>query len=57
MKYTRDIFYLMALTLVVVAGCRTPLGNFNKQKEVVEDIQRKENVNKEKQIEQPGVIA
>ena len=41
----------MALTLVVVAGCRTPLGNFNKQKEVVEEIQRKEDVNKEKQIE------
>jgi len=51
MKYTKDTFYLLALTLVVVAGCRTPLGNFNKQKEVVQEIQKKEDANKEKQIE------
>ena len=49
MKYTKDTFYLLALTLVVVAGCRTPLGNFNKQKEVVQEIQKKEDANKEKQ--------
>ena len=42
MKYSRDIFYLMALTLVVVAGCQTPLGKFNKQKQVVDNIQKKE---------------
>ncbi|HAI42350.1 MAG TPA: hypothetical protein DCM40_31690, partial [Maribacter sp.] len=51
MNYTRDIFYLTALILVVVAGCQTPLGKFNKQKEVVENIQKKEDANKEQQLE------
>ena len=51
MKYSRDIFYLMALTLVVVAGCQTPLGKFNKQKQVVDNIQKKEDDNKQKQLE------
>ena len=51
MKYSRDIFYLMALTLVVVAGCQTPLGKFNKQKQVVDNIQRQEDDNKQKQLE------
>ena len=36
MKYSRDIFYTTALILVVVAGCQTPLGRFNK-KEAVDD--------------------
>jgi len=51
MKYTRDIFYLTALVLVVVAGCSTPLGKFNKQQRVVENIKTEVDVNKEKQIE------
>ena len=51
MKHSRDIFYLTALILIIVAGCQTPLGKFNKQKEVVDNIQRKEDVNKEKQLE------
>ncbi len=51
MKHSKDIFYIMALCLVVVAGCQTPLGKFNKQKNVVDNIQRKEDVNKEKQLE------
>ena len=51
MHYARDIFYLTALVLVIAAGCRTPLGNFNKQKAVVENIQKQEDVNKEKQLE------
>lgn len=51
MPHARDIFYLTALILVIVAGCRTPLGNFNKQKAVVENIQKQEDVNKEKQLE------
>ena len=51
MKHSRDIFYITALILVIVAGCQTPLGRFNKQKEVVDNIQRKEDVNKEKQLE------
>ena len=42
MPHARDIFYLTALILVIVAGCRTPLGNFNKQKAVVENIQKQE---------------
>ena len=51
MKYTKDIFYTAALCLVVAGGCSTPLGKFNKQKSVVDNIQRQENVNKDKQIE------
>ena len=42
MKHSRDIFYLTALILVIVAGCQTPLGKFNKQKQVVDNIQKKE---------------
>ena len=51
MRFTKDLFYLTALTLVVVSGCQSPLGRFNKQKAVVENIQRKETVNKDEQIE------
>ena len=51
MKYSKDVFYTFALCLVVVAGCRTPLGNFNKQKEVVDNIQKKEDANQQEQIE------
>ena len=42
MRFTKDLFYLTALTLVVVSGCQSPLGRFNKQKAVVENIQRKD---------------
>ena len=52
MHYARDIFYLTALVLVIAAGCRTPLGNFNKQKAVVENIQKQEDANKEKQLDE-----
>ena len=51
MKHTKDICYASALILLMMVGCQTPLGKFNKQKEVVDNIQRKENVNKDKQIE------
>tara|TARA_Y100001938_G_scaffold34826_1_gene47783 strand:- start:193 stop:975 length:783 start_codon:yes stop_codon:yes gene_type:complete len=51
MKHSRDIFYLTALILVIVAGCQTPLGKFNKQKQVVDNIQKKEDDNKQKQLE------
>ena len=47
----KDVCYITALILLVLSGCQTPLGKFNKQKEVVETIQRKEDVNKEKQLE------
>ena len=34
MKYSRDIFYLLALSLVVIGGCATPLGKFNKKDDI-----------------------
>jgi len=51
MKYSKDIFYLFALCLVVVGGCATPLGKFNKQEAVVENIERQQNENTSKQVE------
>jgi len=30
-NHFKDVFYIMALSLVVIAGCATPLGKFNKQ--------------------------
>jgi len=51
MRYSKDLFYIMALTLVVVAGCRSPLGIFNKQQKVVDNIKTEVDVNKEKQVE------
>ena len=51
MKYSKDIFYLLALSLVVVGGCATPLGKFNKKEAVVENIERKQTANTSKQIE------
>ena len=51
MKYSRDIFYTTALILVVVAGCQTPLGRFNKKEAVVENIERKQTANSNKQVE------
>ena len=51
MTYTRDIFYIFALLLVVMAGCATPLGKFNKQEKVVENIQQEKANNDTKQVE------
>lgn len=51
MKHSKDVFYIAALCLVVVGGCSTPLGKFNKQKAVVDNIQKQESVNKDEQIE------
>jgi hypothetical protein len=48
---SKDVCYIAALVLLVLSGCQTPLGKFNKQKEVVENIQKKENVNEERQLE------
>jgi hypothetical protein len=48
---TKDVCYVSALILLVMAGCQTPLGKFNKQKNVVENIQRQEDTNKDQQIE------
>ena len=50
-SYTKDIFYIMALCLVVVGGCATPLGKFNKKEAVVENIERKQTENTNQQVE------
>ena len=47
----KDVCYVTALVLLCLSGCQTPLGKFNKQKEVVQEIQKKEDDNKEKQLE------
>jgi hypothetical protein len=50
-SHKKDIFYISALCLVVIGGCSTPLGKFNKQKNLVDNIQRQEDTNKSQQIE------
>lgn len=47
----KDVFYIMALSLVVIGGCATPLGKFNKKEAVVESIERKQTENTNKQVE------
>ena len=47
----KDVCYVTALVLLCLSGCQTPLGKFNKQKEVVDNIQKQEDANKEKQLE------
>ena len=47
----KDVCYVTALILLCLSGCQTPLGKFNKQKDVVEEIQKKEGDNKERQLE------
>jgi hypothetical protein len=48
-NYFKDVFYIMALSLVVLGGCATPLGKFNKQEKVVENIQQEKDNNDTKQ--------
>jgi len=50
-NYFKDVFYITALSLVVLAGCATPLGKFNKQEKVVETIQQEKTNNDNKQVE------
>ena len=50
-QYMKDVFYIMALCLVVVGGCATPLGKFNKKEAVVESLERKQTENENKQVE------
>ena len=33
-NHFKDVFYIMALALVVLGGCATPLGKFNKQEKL-----------------------
>ena len=42
---------LIALSLVVIVGCATPLGRFNKKEAVVESIERKQTENTNEQVE------
>ncbi len=50
-NHFKDIFYIMALSLVVLGGCATPLGKFNKQEKVVNNIEQEKANNNNKQIE------
>ena len=50
-NYFKDVFYIMALALVVLGGCATPLGKFNKQEKVVENIQQEKTNNDNKKVE------
>jgi len=49
--HMKDVFYIMALSLVVIGGCATPLGKFNKKEAVVDNIERKQTENINKQVE------
>ena len=50
-NHFKDVFYIMALALVVLGGCATPLGKFNKQEKVVENIQQEKTNNDNKKVE------
>jgi len=49
--HMKDVFYIIALSLVVVGGCATPLGKFNNKAAVVDNIERKQTENMDKQVE------
>jgi len=46
--HMKDVFYIIALSLVVVGGCATPLGKFNNKAAVVDNIERKQTENMDK---------
>lgn len=50
-NHFKDVFYIMALSLVVLGGCATPLGKFNKQENVVQNIQQEKADNDTKKVE------
>ena len=47
----KDACYVSAIIMLVIMGCSTPLGKFNKQQKVVDNIKTEVDVNKEKQVE------
>jgi hypothetical protein len=47
----RDSFYILVITCIIVGGCASPLGRFNKQEKVVENIERKQTENTDQQVE------
>jgi hypothetical protein len=50
-NFYRDSFYILVIVCMVVGGCSTPLGNFMKQKKVVDNIERKQTENTNQQVE------
>jgi|TARA_Y100000310_G_scaffold510_1_gene757 hypothetical protein len=47
----KDTCYVTVIILLIMAGCASPLGKFNKQQKVVDNIKTEVDVNKEKQVE------
>ena len=47
----KDTCYITVIILLIMAGCATPLGRFNKQQKVVDNIKTEVDVNKDKQVE------
>jgi len=47
----KDVCYVSAIMMLIIVGCSTPLGKFNKQQKVVDNIRSEVDVNKDKQIE------
>ena len=47
----KDTCYVTVIIMLIMAGCATPLGPFNKQQKKVDNIKTEVNVNKEKQVE------
>ena len=47
----KDTCYVTVIILLIMAGCATPLGRFNKQQKVVDNIKTEVDVNKDKQVE------
>jgi hypothetical protein len=47
----KDTCYVVVIIMLIMAGCATPLGKFNKQQKVVDNIKTEVNVNKDKQVE------
>ena len=47
----KDTCYVTVIILLIMAGCATPLGRFNKQQKVVDNIKTEVDVNREKQVE------
>jgi len=47
----KDTCYVTVIIMLIMAGCASPLGRFNKQQKVVDNIKTEVDVNKEKQVE------
>ena len=47
----KDTCYVTVIIMLIMAGCATPLGIFNKQQKKVDNIKTEVDVNKEKQVE------